>query len=367
MISFLLAPDSLKGSLSASDACLAMERGIRRAFTASESTTVSITHVPLADGGEGTVEALLRGAGGEARTVHVRGPLGDDVEAQWAILTDGRAVIEMAQASGLPLVTAEKRDALRASSYGTGELIRAALDAGCRDFLIGIGGSATTDGGAGALQALGIRFFDSNDCELEIGGAALRRLARIDASGLDPRLADANIRVLCDVTNPLFGPNGAAHIYAPQKGASTADIEILDNALRRYAEVSAATLDKCLHNVPGAGAAGGMGFGLLAWCNAQLIPGIDAVLDATGFHQKLESADLLLTAEGAIDSQTPQGKALAGVARAARVAKAGRGVPVIAFGGAVTLSGEALVQMGIVAALPLPDAPKRLDQCVAEA
>jgi len=341
-----------------------MERGARRGLG---NVAARFTAVPLADGGEGTVEAVLRGAGGTQHPVTVRGPLNQPVEAHYGVLRDGSAIIEMAQASGLPLVPPHQRDAGRASSYGTGELIRAALEAGCRKLLIGIGGSATTDGGAGALQALGARFLDAGGRELPPGGAALQHLQQIDLSQLDTRLSKASITVLCDVTNPLCGPNGAAHVYGPQKGASPVQVQQLDAALRNYAEVAKTVTAQELQDEPGAGAAGGMGFGLMAFTGARLLPGIEAVLAVTNFGEVLEHADLVLTAEGAIDAQTPQGKALAGVARAARCAKNKAGVPVIAFGGAVRLSGEALQQLGIVAALPLPDAPMQLEECIARA
>jgi len=364
LLNFLLAPDSLKGSLCAAAACAAMERGARRA---TGSTPARFISVPLADGGEGTVAALLQGADGTAQTATVRGPLGDEVAAQWAILPDQRAVIEMAQASGLTLVAPDRRDAGRASSFGTGELILAALDAGCRELLIGIGGSATTDGGAGALQALGARFLDVDRTELAPGGLALQNLNAIDLSNLDERLQSATITVLCDVTNPLCGPNGAAHIYGPQKGASPLEVSQLDAALSHFARTGSTAFGRELQNEPGAGAAGGMGFGLMTFLNARLRPGIEVVLEATNFAEKLEVADFVLTAEGSIDAQTRFGKALAGVASAARQAKNGQGVPVIAFGGTIKLSGEELQQMGIATALPLPDGPMPLEECVARA
>jgi glycerate kinase len=367
VLTFILAPDSLKGALSATDACLAMQRGVQRTLASTRNEEFTTISFPLADGGEGTVEAFARGAGGEIRSVTVRNPLSDVVQGQWLLLPDGRAVIEMAQASGLTLVPAAKRRATQASSYGTGELIRAALDAGCREILVGIGGSATTDGGTGALQALGVQFLSENGSALPVGGAALEKLSTVDTSAIDSRLAQTTIRVLCDVTNPLFGESGAAHVYGPQKGASPADVRLLDAALRRYAQVTSTHIGRDLSHVPGAGAAGGIGFGLLAFCNAQLVPGIDVVLETAQFAQKLESADLVLTAEGAIDAQTPHGKALAGIARVARNARGGSGVPVVAFGGAVKLRGEQLRQMGIVAALPLADAPMTLEYSMANA
>jgi glycerate kinase len=267
----------------------------------------------------------------------------------------------------LTLVPPEKRRATLASSYGTGELIRAAFDEGCREILVGIGGSATTDGGSGALQALGVRFLDESCKPLSAGGATLQQLSAIDDSTLDSRLAQTTIRVLCDVTNPLSGESGAAHVYGPQKGASPDEVQVLDAALCHYAQVTSTHIGRDISQTPGAGAAGGMGFGLMAFCNAQLVPGIDFVLETANFTHKLESADLVLTAEGAIDEQTPQGKALAGIARASRNAKNGQGVPVVAFGGAVKLSGEEQRKMGIVAALPLADAPMTLEHSMANA
>lgn len=360
-VHFVLAPDSMKGSLSAVAACAAMKLGVQRAM---EGMPCRFSIVPLADGGEGTVEALLQGAGGEEHTETVIGPLGDLVQAKWGVLQDNRAVIEMAQASGLTLVPEGYRRPKEASSYGTGQLIKAALDAGYRDLLIGIGGSATSDGGAGALQALGARLLNADGQDLLPGGAALLRLAQIDLTHLDARLKEARITVLCDVDNPLCGSNGAAYIYGPQKGATPNDVKEIDAALSNFAQVASATTGRDLQAAKGAGAAGGMGFGLMTFLNAQLKPGIDLVLQATQMAQKLETADLVLTAEGSIDAQTLRGKALAGVARVARAAKNGNGVPVIAFGGTVQLTSDELQQLGITVSLPLPDAPLSLSQCI---
>lgn len=367
MLTILLAPDSLKGSLTAVQACAALERGVRRALSGIPDNEIQCLSVPLADGGEGTVDALVRGAGGKIKAALVHGPLGELVYAQWAILDDNRAALEMAQASGLTLVPPEKRDALHASSFGTGELIRAALDTGCRDILLGIGGSATTDGGCGALQALGAKFLDRHGRELPRGGSSLSELAAIDLFHLDARLRDCKITVLCDVTNPLHGPQGAAHIYAPQKGATSRQVQILDAALQNFADVTAQTTNGDLRDTPGAGAAGGIGFGLLSFTNAQLRPGIEVVLEAVQFREKLEFADLVLTAEGSLDAQTLSGKTIQGVTRAARAARNGRGVPVIAFGGAIKLSGAQLDELGLLSAFALPDAPLPLEECLARA
>jgi len=356
-----LAPDSLKGSLSAQQACIALEVGARRALQGVQST---FTHVPLADGGEGLLDAVLTSSGGTRSTLDVRGPFGNDVSAAWARLPNGAALIEMAQASGLTLVAPAQRDALRASTHGTGELMRAALDAGCREIVIGIGGSATSDGGSGMLQALGARLLDHDGNDIGPGGAALQQLAHIELTNLDARLAQTSIEVLCDVNNPLCGENGAAKIYGPQKGASRQQVEALDAALLRFADVASQTVNVDYRREPGAGAAGGMGFGLMSFCGAKLVSGIDKVLSLADFDAKLESADLVLTAEGSIDAQTLSGKALSGVARRAQEAKNGVGVPVIAFGGAVRLSGEELDQLGIIAALPIADAPMSLEESI---
>ena len=358
----LLAPDSFKGSLYAFQVCQALEVGARRVFPAAEFTSVA-----LADGGEGTLDALLVSAGGRRLTAQVTGPLGDPVSADWGVLSDGRAVIEMAAASGLTLVDADHRDALRATSRGTGELIQAALDFGCRDFLICVGGSATTDGGSGALSALGAFFRNDRYVLLPPGGGELHRLSSVDIRFLDPRLAKSRFTVLSDVTNPLTGPTGAAHVYGPQKGADPAAVELLDQGLVRLARVTGQALGNDYRDRPGAGAAGGMGFGLMAFLKAELKSGIDVVLEAADLAGKLETADLVLTGEGSLDSQTLSGKTIAGVARHARAAKGGRGVPVIAFGGAVALTGAQMDELGLLTAFPISDGPRSLQYCLENA
>jgi glycerate kinase len=323
--------------------------------------SAEILSVPLADGGEGTLEALLQGAGGQRKTACVRDPLGEEIEAHWGQLADGRAVVEMAQASGLTLIPENRRNALGASSYGTGQLIKAALDAGCKEILIGIGGSASTDGGSGALAALGAKFLDARGAVLAPGGAALCELCEIDVSGLDARLQSTPVTVLCDVANPLYGKNGAAFVYAPQKGASQNDVEVLDSGLRRFAEIAARVVGRNVSTQSGAGAAGGLGFGLMAFANAALKSGIEIVLEAAHFDEKLRGADLVLTGEGALDAQTLSGKTIAGVCSAAQK----RDVPVIAFGGKVALTGEEMSTLGLLSAFPLADAPLSLQECIA--
>ena len=351
----VLAPDSFKGSLDASQVCGSLEAGARRVFPDAEFVSI-----PLADGGEGTLDALLLGAGGIAKSAMVRGPLGAGVDARWGILPDGRALVEMAQASGLDLVAPAQRKAPQASSYGTGQLIKAALDAGCREIIIGIGGSATTDGGVGALNALGLYARDHRDLALPAGGAALADLAALDLRFLDARLTKAHFTVLCDVDNPLYGPNGAAPIYAAQKGASADEIEQLDRALHHYADVTSRLIGHDYSSHAGAGAAGGIGFALLSFCNATLRSGIDVVLEATEFATKIADADLILTGEGALDAQTLRGKTVAGACRLARQAA----VPVIAFGGAIKLDGAQMEELGLLSAFPLTDGPRDLEFCL---
>jgi glycerate 2-kinase len=310
----VIAPDSFKGSLSAVEVAEAMARGVRAVFPAAEIVTV-----PIADGGEGTVQALVTATGGRLEHTVVRGPLGTPVRAQWGVLGDGEtAVIEMAAASGLPLVPVERRDPRVTTSSGTGELVRAALDAGLRKIVLGIGGSATNDGGAGLARALGVRFLDLAGAELPDGGAALARLQRIDLSGVDPRVAEADLLVACDVDNPLTGARGASAVYGPQKGATPEAVAELDQALARFAEVARAATGRDVATVAGAGAAGGLGAGLLFFTPARLRPGVAIVLEAARFEALVRGADLVITGEGRTVHQTAMGKAPVGVAAVAK-------------------------------------------------
>jgi glycerate kinase len=294
----VVAPDSFKGSLSAIDAARAMERGVLAAWPDAE-----VVKVPIADGGEGTVAAMVMATGGALRETTVRGPLGEPVRAPWGVLGDGEtAVIEMAAASGLPLVPEDRRDPRVTTTHGTGELIRSALDAGFRRLVVGIGGSATNDGGTGMARALGIRFLDASGRELPAGGAALASLATIDLSGVDRRLASAEILVACDVDNPLTGPRGASAVYGPQKGATPAMVRELDAALERLAVVARAATGRDVAAAPGAGAAGGLGAGLLFFTPARLVPGVELVLGAARFEDHVRGASLVLTGEGRSDA-----------------------------------------------------------------
>jgi glycerate kinase len=292
--------------------------------------------MPAADGGEGTVASVLAGMPGRAVTETVLDPLGRPVEATYAILDTGEAVIEMAQASGLLLVDAAERDVLSASTYGTGQLIRKALDMGCHTICIGIGGSATNDAGAGMAQALGARLLDEDGNELPPGGGALGQLAKLDCSDLDPRLADTEILVMCDVNNPLCGPEGASYVYGPQKGATPDMILLLDDNLRHFADVVEKELNISARDIPGAGAAGGLGMGLVCFTGARLVRGIDAILDLASFDEKLADIDVVLTGEGKLDPQSMRGKVIFGVLE--RCEK--QNVPVIAICGRVTDPGR---------------------------
>jgi glycerate kinase len=318
--------------------------------------------VPMADGGEGTVDAFLETPGWSRVECTVRGPLGEPVTAAFAF--DGtRAVVEMSAASGLALLSPDRYDPLRASTFGTGEMIAAALARGARTIVVAIGGSATNDGGAGMLAALGVRFLDERGDPLPLGGGALARLARVDLTGLDPRLAGAAIDVAADVDHPLTGPRGASAVFGPQKGASAADVAALDAALARFADVTAATLGADLRDEAGMGAAGGLGFGLRAYLGATLGPGVARVAALRGLAEALAGADVCFTGEGSIDEQTLGGKTVAGVAEFAARA----GARTLAFGGRVTAAAEAaLAERGIVT-LPLADGPCALEDAVANA
>lgn len=328
----LLAPDSFKGTLTAVEAAEAMAEGAR-----SVLPDAVIVELPIADGGEGTVEALVRATGGKTLKTTVTGPLGFPTVATWGILGDGTmAVLEMASASGLTLIAREQYQPRKTTTFGTGELITAALNERVKKIVIGIGGSATNDGGAGAAEALGVRFLDEKGSPIGRGGEALAHLEQIDKSGLDPRLVEVQVVVACDVGNVLCGPDGASAVYGPQKGATRDDMEILDKALHHYAGVIRRSMGIDVLPLRGGGAAGGLGAGLAAFCNAELNRGIDLILDALGFDQHLRNADVVLTGEGRIDSQLKFGKALAGILeRAAR-----NSVPVLGIAGFIEGSPE---------------------------
>ena len=297
----VIVPDSFKGTLSATEVCSIVKAELQKRYPDLEAI-----EIPVADGGEGTVDALLTAMGGERIYCTVKSPLGRDITAYYGILPDGTAVIEMAQASGITLE--KENNALKSSTYGTGQLILDAVSRGIKSILIGIGGSATTDGGIGALVPLGVGFYDKNGKEVPLCGEGLKLIEKIDASNLDKRLSECNITVLCDVVNPLYGEKGAAFVFSPQKGASEKDVLFLDEGLRNLARVSADTSGRDFSLCEGAGAAGGLGFALIAFLGARLTKGIEHVLEKTGFSEKIKGADLIITGEGRLDRQSLMGK-----------------------------------------------------------
>jgi glycerate kinase len=334
----LIAPQSFKGSADAVAVAAAIARGVRTVWPDAETV-----ELPLADGGEGTVRALVRATGGALRSARVHDPLLREIDAEWGVLGDRTtAVVEMAAANGLPLLREDERDPRITSTRGTGELILTAAMSGAHRIVIGIGGSATNDGGAGMARAFGYRFFDREGNELPEGGAALARLARIDGQ-TDPRLVRPSIDVACDVRNPLLGPEGASAVFGPQKGATPEMVRELDAALARYADVLERFVRRPVRDVPGAGAAGGLGAGLVAFLDARLISGAKLVLEAVGFERRLDGAALVVTGEGRIDGQSIYGKLTHAVTVAARA----RGIPVVAVAGLLGDGHQAMRDAGI--------------------
>jgi len=356
-VKIVIAPDSFKESLSAADVAAAIADGVRDA-----APQAKIHCVPMADGGEGTVASVLAATQGEWRWTVVRGALGEMQEAGWGWLPDGTAIIEMAAAAGLEQTAPEQRDPLRASSYGVGQLIRAALDSGAKRIILGLGGSSCNDGGAGMLRALGMQLRDAQGKELPEGGAALARLAEIDASGLDARLRDVAVEIASDVDNPLCGPTGATYIFGPQKGVQADQLADLDAALARFGQLSARELDRDLRDAPGSGAAGGVGYAAHAYLGARFRPGVDVVAELGKLAQAMAGAALAFTGEGRLDAQTLHGKTPAGVARIAHAA----GVPVIALAGSLGEGYAQLYDCGITAAFSLASGPMSLDQAKAQ-
>lgn len=345
----VVAIDSLKGSLSSLEAGQAIKEGVQVVYPNAD-----VIVRPLADGGEGTVEALAIGMGGELVHVSVTGPLGEAVTAEYGILkADGTrpktAIIEMSAAAGITLVPDDKRNPMHTTTYGVGELIKDAIDNGCRHFIVGIGGSATNDGGIGMLQALGYEFLDKDGTPVGYGGAGLQSIARINTDNVLTALKDCTFRVACDVTNPLCGPMGSSAIYGPQKGATPEMVEELDEALLHYAELSKETFDHADRLYPGTGAAGGMGFAFLTYTNAVLESGIKIVLEETGLEEVMKDADFVITGEGRLDSQTALGKAPIGVAHLAKK----HDKKVLAFAGCLTPDAGVCNENGIDAFFPI--------------
>ena len=356
----LIAPDSYKGSLSSKQVCEAIEEGLLKA----NKETFEVLKVPIADGGEGTVDAFLSAMGGELVQVTVTGPLGEPVNSFYGILPDGTAVIEMAAASGLSLVPAHQRNPLITTTYGTGQLIKHALDRGCMRFIVGIGGSATNDAGAGMLQALGIEFLDETGQEVPWGGGNLDKVAIIDLNGMDPRLKKAKFIVACDVDNPLCGENGASAVYGPQKGATPHMVRLLDRNLSHFADVVSRTLGEDHRDDPGAGAAGGLGFAFKTFLDAQMRPGIDVVMEATHMDTLAAQSDIIITGEGRTDYQTAQfGKAPSGVAKLGKR----MGKPVLLISGALGEGYQELFNQGVIAAFSIANGPLSLQEAMENA
>ena len=351
----LIAPQSFKGSVDAVAVAAAISRGLRRAWPDAECD-----ELPLADGGEGTVRALVRATAGTLRRSRVHDPLGRDIEAEWGILGDGRtAVVEMAAASGLPLLRPQERDPRVASTRGTGELLLEAAMSGAARVIVGIGGSATNDGGSGMARAIGFRFLDAAGADLPEGGAALARLQRIEGQ-IDPRLIRVTVEVASDVRNPLTGPQGASAVFGPQKGATPAMVSELDAGLSRYADAIARFIGRDIRDLPGAGAAGGLGAGLIAFADAKLRSGAELVMGAARFGERARSADLIVTGEGRVDAQSGYGKLTGSVVEQARVL----GKPVALIAGGVDAGYESLFTAGLAALEVASDGPSSLEEAM---
>jgi glycerate 2-kinase len=355
----IVAPNSFKGSLSATQAAKAIARGVREVFPDAE-----VVEIPIADGGDGTVEALVSANKGSYEWVDVEGPLGDPVVASFGLIDGGKtAVAELASASGYVLVSPAMRDPRKTSTYGFGQLLEAARKSGAKSVIAGIGSSATNDGGVGMAQALGYRFLDAQGVDLPRGGAALLRLERIDDSRLNPGWRSVQVMVACDVTNPLTGPEGASAVYGPQKGADPPTVRLLDRALARLAEVIERQYGKRVADIPGAGAAGGTGAGLMAFLDAKLISGAGLVVDASGFDRALAGAQLVITGEGRADAQTAYGKAPGEVARRAQAA----GVPTLLLAGTKGAGWETLLTKGFTSVAALAQEGDNLQDLMQDA
>ncbi|HBF00705.1 MAG TPA: glycerate kinase [Dehalococcoidia bacterium] len=350
----LVAPQEFKGSISALSAAEAAKTGILRVFPQAE-----VVLCPVADGGDGTLETLVEVSGGEVKTCSVQNPIGETIQAQWGAMGDGvTAVIEMARTSGLALLSLGERDPLNASTYGLGQAISEALDEGFRRFIVGIGGSATNDAGAGMAQALGANLLDDQGNTIDFGGAALSNLQTVDISNMDSRIKDSKFLVACDVSNPLTGEEGASAVYGPQKGATPEMVRSLDDALSNFATVVKKDLKKDVSEISGAGAAGGLGAGMMAFMGAELKAGVDIVLETVNLRDKLASVDLVITGEGGLDFQTVYNKAPIGVARIASE----HNIPTIAIAGLLGSNFKVVHEHGIRAATSIVDGPITLEE-----
>ncbi len=352
----LLAPDSFKGTMTSIQVIDHLEEAAKRHFTPLETV-----RIPIADGGEGTVDSLVIPTDGEYRKVEVTGPLsGMHVQAVYGVIGGKTAVIEMAQASGITLVQPDKRDPLAATTFGTGELIKAALDEGIRDFLIGIGGSVTNDGGIGAAQALGVSFADDTGAEVGFGGKELSRIRKIDLNGLDPRIKESKLTVICDVSNPLTGPRGATAVYGPQKGVTGSSFALLEEGMKNYEDRIKEATGLDMSAIPGSGAAGGLGAALVAFLGAVLKPGIDTVLDYVDFEKLLEGVDLVVTGEGRIDGQSVYGKVPVGVAKRSKA----KNIPVAVITGGIGHEAWKVYEHGIDSIMPAVSKDMSLEEAL---
>lgn len=352
----VISIDSLKGSLTSIEAANAIKKGILSVDNKSD-----VVIMPLADGGEGTVEALVQGMNGEEKVISVTGPINEKVNATYGILKEtNTAIIEMAQASGLPLVPAELRNPLNTTTYGVGEIIKEAIEKGCRNFIVGIGGSATNDCGVGMLQALGFEFYDENDNLVGLGGKVLKQIKRIKTDNKLKELDECNFKIACDVNNPLYGENGAAYIYGPQKGATKEIVKELDKGLKNFAEVVKKDLGKDIAHIEGAGAAGGLGFGFLGFLNSKLESGIKIILDEIKLEEVVKDADIVITGEGRLDNQTAMGKAPIGVAKLAKK----HGAKVIAIAGCTTPDAVKCNEEGIDAYFSIVNKAMTIDEAM---
>ncbi|MDM8127250.1 glycerate kinase [Paraclostridium benzoelyticum] len=352
----VISIDSLKGSLTSIEAANAIKKGILSVDNKSD-----VVIMPLADGGEGTVEALVQGMNGKEKVISVTGPINEKVNATYGILKEtNTAIIEMAQASGLPLVPAELRNPLNTTTYGVGEIIKEAIEKGCRNFIVGIGGSATNDCGVGMLQALGFEFYDENDNLVELGGKVLNQIKRIKTDNKLKELDQCNFKIACDVNNPLYGENGAAYIYGPQKGANEEIVKELDKGLKNFAEVVKKDLGKDIAHIEGSGAAGGLGFGFLGFLNSKLESGIKIILDEIKLEEVVKDADIVITGEGRLDNQTAMGKAPIGVAKLAKK----HGAKVIAIAGCTTPDAVKCNEEGIDAYFSIVNKAMTIDEAM---
>ncbi len=352
----LIAPDSYKNALSALEVAKSLKSGLQKVFQDAEFEIL-----PMADGGEGTVEALIDATQGQMIKTEVCDPLMRPIESSFGITGDGiTAVIEMASASGIQLITSEERNPWITTTYGTGELILAAMDKGCRDIILGIGGSATNDCGMGMAAALGVKFLDQAGNSVGPGGGMLAEVTRIDMSGLDERIRETKIMVACDVTNPLTGPSGASHVYGPQKGADPGMVKKLDSNLKKFSDLIIEQIGKDVEQIPGAGAAGGLGAGLIAFLDGGLVEGVPAIAAKTGLDEAVAKADIVITGEGGIDFQTQFGKTPYGVAQVAKK----HGKPVIAVAGTIGEGVDELYSKGIDAVISILDSPMSLEEAI---